>query len=71
MSVDEKVPRSELVLQGISASQGIAFGQIFVYLQSDLELPEYQVEKPKWSAEITRFDVAVLRSFGLPRILPS
>lgn len=60
MSVDEKVPRSEIVLQGISASQGIAYGQIFLYLQSDLELPEYQVEKPKWQAEIARLEQALL-----------
>jgi phosphotransferase system enzyme I (PtsI) len=60
MSAEETTPRSELVLQGISASQGIAYGQIFVYLQSDLEVPEYQVEKAKWSAEVTRFDQALL-----------
>ena len=60
MSAEETTPRSELVLQGISASQGIAYGQIFVYLQSDLEVPEYQVEKAKWTAEVTRFDQALL-----------
>ncbi len=61
MSADEnQPPRPELVLPGISASQGIAYGPIFVYLQSDLEVPEYQVEKPKWSAEVTRFEQALL-----------
>ncbi len=60
MSAEDKTPRSELVLQGISASQGIAYGQIFVYLQSDLEVPEYQVEKAKWAAETARFEQALL-----------
>ena len=60
MPVDEKGPRSELVLQGISASQGIAYGQIFVYLQSDLEVPEYQVEKARWAAEVGRFEQALV-----------
>jgi len=60
MSAEEKTSRSELVLQGISASQGIAYGQIFVYLQSDLEVPEYQVEKARWPAEVARFEQALL-----------
>lgn len=60
MPVDENAPRSELVLQGISASQGIAYGPIFVYLQTDLELPEYKVEKARWAAEAARFDQALL-----------
>ena len=53
-------PRPELVLQGISASQGIAYGQPFLYLQRDLEVPEYVVEKSKWSAEVARFEQALL-----------
>jgi phosphoenolpyruvate-protein phosphotransferase len=62
MSAEEKTPRSELVLQGISASQGIAYGPIFVYLQSDLEVPEYQVEQAKWPAEVARFEQALLKT---------
>jgi phosphotransferase system enzyme I (PtsI) len=60
MSDAAQAPRPQLVLQGISASQGIAYGPIFVYLQSDLEVPEYQVEKAKWLGEITRFEQALL-----------
>jgi phosphotransferase system enzyme I (PtsI) len=60
MSADEKAPRPELVLQGISASQGIAYGPAFVYLQSDLEVPEYQVEEGRWASEVTRFEQALL-----------
>ncbi|MEO0055781.1 MAG: hypothetical protein RLZZ50_1728 [Verrucomicrobiota bacterium] len=61
MSADEnQPPRPELVLPGISASQGIAYGPIFVYVQSDVEVPEYQVEKSKWAAEVTRFEQALV-----------
>ena len=37
-------PKEELTVQGLSASQGIAYGQIFVYLQSEVEIPTYQVD---------------------------
>ena len=60
MAADETSPRPELVLQGISASQGIAYGQIFVYIQSDVEVPEYKVEKSRQAAEVTRFEQALL-----------
>ncbi len=60
MSADETSPRTEVVLQGISASHGIAYGQIFVYVQSDLEVPEYQVEMARWPAEIARFEQALM-----------
>ena len=47
-------------MQGISASQGIAYGQIFVYLQSEVQVPTYQVELDKRIDEIARFDKALL-----------
>jgi phosphotransferase system enzyme I (PtsI) len=62
MSVEDPAPRPETVLQGISASQGIAYGQIFVYIQSDLEVPEYKVEKSRWPAEIARLEHALLET---------
>lgn len=60
MSENVSGPRPELVLQGISASQGIAYGQIFTYIQSDLEVPEYQVEMARFPSEIARFEQALL-----------
>ncbi|MBC8009717.1 MAG: phosphoenolpyruvate--protein phosphotransferase [Burkholderiales bacterium] len=60
MSVEESGPRPEVVLQGISASQGIAYGQIFVYIQSDVEVPEYKIEKSRQASEIARFEQALL-----------
>ena len=56
----ESSPKEEIVVQGISASQGIAYGQIFVYLQSEVEIPSYQVDSDKRIDEIARFDKALL-----------
>jgi len=50
----------ETIVQGISASQGIAYGQVFLYLQSDIEVPAYQVEPGKRAEEAARFDHAIL-----------
>ncbi len=47
-------------MQGISASQGIAYGQIFVYLQSDVQVPTYQVDPDKRIDEVSRFEQALL-----------
>jgi phosphotransferase system enzyme I (PtsI) len=52
--------KEEIVVQGISASQGIAYGQIFVYLQSRVEIPSYQVDPDKQIDEVARFDKALL-----------
>jgi phosphotransferase system enzyme I (PtsI) len=50
----------EVTVAGIAASQGIAYGQIFVYLQSDVEVPAYQVEPEKRIDEVARFDRALV-----------
>ncbi len=47
-------------MQGISASQGIAYGQIFVYLQSEVEVPSYEVDSEKRIDEVARFEKALL-----------
>ncbi|MDB6113709.1 MAG: ptsI [Lacunisphaera sp.] len=52
--------KSELVVQGIAASKGIAYGQVFLYLQSELEIPRYTVEPDKRMAEIARFEQALV-----------
>src|ERR1700677_2101382 len=56
----ESSAKEEIVVQGISASQGIAYGQIFVYLQSDVEVPSYQVDPEKRADEIVRFEKALV-----------
>ena len=52
--------KPEITVAGIPASQGIAYGQIFVYLQSDVEVPSYQVEPEKRIDEVARFDRALV-----------
>ncbi|MDE3083747.1 MAG: phosphoenolpyruvate--protein phosphotransferase [Verrucomicrobiota bacterium] len=52
--------KEELIVQGISASQGIAYGQIFLYMQSDVEVPSYQVDADKRVQEVSRFEQALL-----------
>src|SRR5580658_8883324 len=56
----EPNPKQEIVVQGISASRGIAYGQIFVYLQSEVEIPSYQVDPEKRIDEVARFDKALV-----------
>ncbi len=52
--------KSEIVIQGIAASKGIAYGQVFLYLQSELEIPRYTVDPDKRVAEIARFEQALI-----------
>jgi phosphotransferase system enzyme I (PtsI) len=52
--------KTETVIQGISASQGIAYGPVFLYIQSDVEIPSYQVDADKRIEEISRFEHALL-----------
>lgn len=56
--------KTEYLVQGISASQGIAYGQVFLYLQTDLELPSYQVDPDKRIEEVSRFEHALLVTRG-------
>lgn len=57
---NEPSSKKEITVQGISASRGIAYGEVFVYLQSDVEVPSYQVDASKRSEEVARFDQALL-----------
>ncbi len=52
--------KNEIIVQGIAASQGIAYGQVFVYIQSNVEVPSYQVEPERRAAEVARLDKALL-----------
>ena len=56
----DKRGKTETHVQGISASQGIAYGQAFLYLQSDVEVPAYQIEPGKRMEEIARFEQAIV-----------
>jgi phosphotransferase system enzyme I (PtsI) len=52
--------KSEYTVQGLAASKGIAYGQVFLYLQSELEIPRYTVDPDKRVAEIARFEQALV-----------
>lgn len=52
--------KPELVVQGIAASKGIAFGPLFVYLQTRVEVPSYMVEPEHQIDEIARFEQALV-----------
>ena len=52
--------KTEKVIQGSAASKGIAYGQVFLYLQSELEVPRYTVDAGKRAAEIERFEKALV-----------
>lgn len=56
----EPTAKSEITIQGIAASRGIAYGQVFLYLQSELEIPHYTVDPDKRGAEVARFEQALL-----------
>ncbi len=56
----EPSAQNELVIQGSAASKGIAYGQVFLYLQSELEIPRYTVDPDKRVAEIARFEHALV-----------
>ncbi len=48
--------KPEIIVQGIPASDGIAYGAAFLYLQTDLKVPAYQVDANRRIEEIARFD---------------
>jgi len=58
--VPDAASRNEFTVQGIAASQGIAYGQIFLYLQNEVQVPDYQVEVEKRIDEVARFDRALV-----------
>jgi phosphoenolpyruvate-protein phosphotransferase (PTS system enzyme I) len=53
-------PQSDLVLQGIAASPGIAHGQVFVLAHKEVEVPSYHIEPGQRDHEIARFEQALL-----------
>jgi len=52
--------KSEFTVSGIAASRGIAYGQAFLYLTNDVEVPLYVVDADKREAEVERLDQALL-----------
>ncbi len=52
--------QNEVEVPGIAASQGIAYGQVFLYIQSDIEIPSYHIDEDKRVDEIARLEHALL-----------
>jgi phosphotransferase system enzyme I (PtsI) len=48
----------------VPASPGVTHGQAFVFLQKELEIPYYQIEKAQLPAEIKRFEQAIAQTRG-------
>lgn len=52
--------KPEQTFPGIAASQGIAYGPAFLFIQNDVEVPVYTVDAAKRVEEIARFEHALL-----------
>lgn len=58
--MDPSAPNAEQVYAGVAAAPGVAYGQVFVIVQRELELPAYRVEPARATEEAARLDQAVL-----------
>ena len=56
----KKKKRPEKVLHGIAASNGIAYGRAFLFVQDELDVPHYKVEPERHREEIERFEKALV-----------
>jgi phosphoenolpyruvate-protein phosphotransferase (PTS system enzyme I) len=56
----KKKKKPEVILHGIAASNGIAYGRAFPFVQDDLDVPHYKVDPSKHREEIERFERALV-----------
>lgn len=54
--------RLERSFQGVSASQGLAYGPAFVFFQREFEVPVYRVDPKDFEDEIKRLDAAIAKT---------
>ncbi len=52
--------KPEVILEGISASPGIAYGPAFIYRKAELEVPQFHVAPEKRPAEVERLNNALM-----------
>ncbi len=52
--------KNETTLHGIAASPGIAHGRAFVVVQTELEIPVYQIDGTQRDSEVLRFEQALV-----------
>jgi phosphotransferase system enzyme I (PtsI) len=60
--VTEENSKEEIILEGIAASPGVAYGTALLYLQKELDVPCYDLQDGGIDAEIERFDQAILET---------
>ena len=60
MELKKTSKKPERVLEGIAASNGIAYGQAFLFVQDELDIPHYSIEPVKHREEIERFEKALV-----------
>jgi len=58
--MDSKKKKPEVILHGIAASNGIAYGRAFPFVQDDLDVPHYKVDPSKHREEVDRFERALV-----------
>ncbi|MDR0756121.1 MAG: phosphoenolpyruvate--protein phosphotransferase [Puniceicoccales bacterium] len=50
---------SEIILQGVGASNGIVYGSALVFIKTELEVPYYQIESHQIQSEMQKFQNAI------------
>lgn len=60
--MSDHAPDQEVILQGVAASPGIAYGPVFVFLHKEPEIPIYGISDDERVDEITRFEQALLET---------
>ncbi|HUG11543.1 MAG TPA: phosphoenolpyruvate--protein phosphotransferase [Opitutaceae bacterium] len=56
----KKKKKPEKTIHGIAASNGIAYGRAFLFVQDELDVPHYKVEPTRYREEVERFEKALV-----------
>ncbi len=54
------IGKNGLTVRGVAASYGIAYGQTFLYLENELEIPRYSVDPGNRVEETALFEQALV-----------
>lgn len=60
--MSEESSSEEIILKGTAASAGVADGRALLYLQSDPDVPSYDLSEDSIELEIKRFDQAIIET---------
>jgi len=53
---------TEQIFKGIAAAPGVSTGQVFVHVENDLYVPNFEVAEESFDSEILRFEIALLKT---------